>query len=185
MVKKILFGVGALVALFVIIVATRPSEFQIERSVEVNAPAQRAFGYVNDLREFNKWNPWAKLDPNMKTEFGGASSGVGATYAWEGNSQVGKGRQTIVESIPGKKVGMKLEFVEPMQATNDVVFVFAEPQAGRTRVTWRMNGTQNFVMKGMTMFMDMDQMVGDEFNKGLASLKTLAEADTQRADRPS
>jgi hypothetical protein len=185
MVKKILFGVAALVALFVIIVATRPSEFKIERSVEVNAPTQRAFGYVNDLREFNKWNPWAKLDPNMKTEFGGASSGVGATYAWEGNSQVGKGRQTIVESIPGKKVGMKLEFVEPMQATNDVVFVFEEPQAGRTRVTWRMNGTQNFVMKGMTMFMDMDKMVGDEFNKGLASLKTLAEADTQRADRPS
>ena len=185
MVKKILLGLAALIALLVIIVAMRPSEFTIERSIDLNAPAAQAFGYVNDLRQLEKWNPWAKLDPNMKTEFSGAASGVGAMYAWDGNSQVGKGRQTIVESVPGKKVGMKLEFFAPMQATNDVVFAFDERQAGTTRVTWRMSGTQNFMMKGMTMFMDMDTMVGDEFDKGLATLKTLAEADTQRSDRLS
>lgn len=184
MLKKIFLGVAALVAILVIAIAMRSPEFRVERSVEMNAPAETAFRYVNDPHQMQKWNPWAQLDPKMKTEFSGASSGVGAVYAWEGNSQVGKGRQTIVESVPGKKVAMKLEFFEPMQANNDVVFAFDE-NGGRTHVTWRMTGTQNFMMKGMSMFMNMDKMVGDEFTKGLATLKTLAEADTQHAERPS
>jgi hypothetical protein len=184
MFKRILLGIVALIALLAVVIATRPSHFTIERSVEIDAPAEVAFRYVNDPRELNKWNPWVKLDPNITTSLSGPPSGVGAVYEWEGNSQVGKGRQTIVESVPGKKVGIKLEFFEPMEGTNDVVFAFAEG-TGRTRVTWAMSGEQNFVMKGMSMFMDMDQMVGDEFNKGLASLKTLAETDARQPAPPS
>ena len=180
MVKKILLALAALVVILVIVIAMRPSEFTVERSMEINAPASAAFRYVNDPREAQKWNPWLKLDPNIKTQFSGAPSGVGAVYAWEGNSEVGKGRQTIVESVPAEKVAMKLEYFEPMEGTNDVVFAFNE-RAGTTRVTWSLSGRQNFFMKGMSMFMDMERMVGDEFTKGLTSLKALAEADSQAA----
>jgi uncharacterized protein YndB with AHSA1/START domain len=184
MLKKLLLGAVALPALLAIVIAMRPSEFTIRRSMRVNAPPGAAFHYANDPRQLQKWNPWAQLDPNMKSEFSGAPSGVGAVYTWEGNSQVGQGRQTIVESVPGEKVAMKLEFFEPMEATNDVLFLFDQSD-GATQVTWSMSGRQNFIMKGMSLIMDMDQMIGDEFTKGLTALKTLAEADTRRADRGS
>lgn len=180
MLKKILLAVAVLIVIFVIVVAMRPSAFSVERSIDINASAATTFPHVNDLREFEKWNPWVKLDPNIKTEVSDPPSGVGAVYTWEGNSQVGKGRQTIVESVPNKKVGMKLEFFEPMEGTNDVVFALAE-SPDTTRVTWRMSGDQNFFMKGMSMFMDMDRMIGDEFTKGLTSLKTIAEAEEQKS----
>jgi uncharacterized protein YndB with AHSA1/START domain len=184
MVKMILLGLAALVVILLVVIALRSPDFKVERSMAMNAPAATIFRYVNDPHHLEKWNPWARLDPNMKTEFSGPPSGVGSVYAWEGSSQVGKGRQTIVESVADKKVAIKLEFFKPMQATNDVVFALNE-NGGRTNVTWRMTGTQNFMMKGMSLFMNMDRMVGDEFTKGLDTLKTLAEADTQRADRPS
>jgi uncharacterized protein YndB with AHSA1/START domain len=184
MLKILLLGVAALIVILALVIAMRSPDFAVERSMEMNAPAATVFRYVNDPHQVEKWNPWMRLDPNVKSEISGASSGVGSVYTWEGSSQVGKGRQTIVESVPDKKVAIKLEFFKPMQATNDVVFALDE-NGGRTNLTWRMTGKQNFMMKGMSMFMNMDRMIGDEFTKGLTTLKTLAEADTQPADRSS
>jgi polyketide cyclase/dehydrase/lipid transport protein len=176
MLKKLLLGLVALIALFLIAVATRPGAFRIERSAQINAPAAVVFAQVNDFKHWDGWSPWAKLDPNMTKTIAGAPQGVGATYAWSGNNQVGEGRMTIIESKPNEKVGIKLEFLKPWQATNLATFLF-DARGPATQVTWVMEGTNNFMGKAVAMFMDMDAVIGKEFEKGLAQMKTLAEAE--------
>ncbi len=180
MFKKILLALVVLVGGFCAFVATRPSQFKVERSVTTTARAETTFAFVNDLRKWGDWSPWEKMDPSMKKTFGGAEAGVGATYAWQGNDEVGKGQMTITGSEPGK-ISIKLEFFEPWAATNTTVFTFA-PAGDATRVTWSMEGENNFVGKAASLFLDMDGMIGGDFEKGLAALKGLAEAEQKKAD---
>jgi hypothetical protein len=144
------------------------------------APPQNAFALVNDFHAWAAWSPWEKMDPDMKKTFGGAPSGAGATYAWTGNKQVGEGKMTIEKTSPPSLVGIKLEFFKPFAATNQATFTFT-PSGEGTKVTWAMDGENNFVGKAFSMFMDMDKMVGADFEKGLAAMKTLAES----APKPS
>ncbi len=179
MVKKILIGVVAALALCVvgilIAASTQPEDFTVKRSTEIKAPAVKAHALVADLHAWDKWSPREKLDPAMKKTFSGAASGVGAVYEWTGNKDVGKGRMTITAVDPGKNVKIKLEFLEPWTATSDTEFTFAE--AGETtKVEWTMSGKNTGVMaKTMSMMMNMDAMIGTDFEKGLAALKALAE----------
>jgi hypothetical protein len=175
MVRKILIGIAAIVVLFILLVSTRPSTFHIERSLAMSAPPQTAFAQVNDFHAWSAWSPWEKMDPQMKKTFDGASSGVGAVYAWTGNDKVGEGKMTIEKSTVPSLVGIKLEFFKPFAATNTATFTFAPASEG-TKVTWAMDGENNFVGKAFSMFMDMDKMVGADFERGLASMKTLAES---------
>jgi uncharacterized protein YndB with AHSA1/START domain len=174
MVKKILLALAAALVVFLAFVATRPPTFHVERSITLAAPPERAFAQVNDFHAWAAWSPWDKLDPQMKRTFEGAPAGVGASYSWVGNKQVGEGRMTIEKSEPARLVSIKLEFIKPFEATNTATFAFAPDGAG-TKVTWSMDGNNNFVGKLFSVFMDMDKMVGGDFERGLASMKTIAE----------
>jgi uncharacterized protein YndB with AHSA1/START domain len=172
--SKILIGLAALVVVFVAVVAMQPSEFRVVRSATIAAPAPVVFAAVNDFRQWEAWSPWAKLDPAMKKTYTGAPAGTGAVYAWSGNGEVGEGRTTITESRPGDLVRIKLEFARPFAVTNDVEFTF-KPDGDRTAVTWSMTGRNGFMAKAAGIFMDMDKMVGGQFESGLAQLKAVAE----------
>jgi hypothetical protein len=169
-----------LIALLLIIggvaafVASRPSEFRIERATTIAAPGALVFEELNDFRRWAAWSPWEKLDPAMKREYAGPPAGVGATYHWVGNDEVGEGRMTITESAPAR-VGIRLEFIAPMQATNDVTFELG-PAAGGTDVTWAMTGHNDFMAKAAGLFMDIDALVGADFARGLADLTQVVEA---------
>lgn len=181
--QRILIGLGVvatLILLFVIVVATRPSEFRISRSTAIAAPPEIVFEQVNNLRNWDGWSPWAKLDPNAKHSFDGPEEGEGAAFLWSGNDKIGEGDMKIVESEPPKLVRMKLHFVRPMEDTCDTEFTF-QPQGKETKITWTMSGKQNFVGKAICMFMNMDKMVGDQFNEGLGSMKQIAEAKAKAA----
>jgi len=174
MVLRILIGIAAVIAVFLAVVATRPSEFHIERSITMAAPRDTAFAQVDDFHAWSAWSPWEKLDPTMKRTFEGSPAGRGAGYSWAGNDKVGEGRMTIQESEKPSKIVIKLEFIKPWTATNQATFSFV-PAAEGTKVTWAMDGQNNFMAKGVSLFMDMDKLVGSDFEKGLASLKTAAE----------
>jgi hypothetical protein len=176
--KKVAIGVGAVVVVFVVVVVTRPSEFRVERSTGISAPPEVVFDLINDFHAWSGWSPWEKLDPEMKRTFSGAESGVGATYAWTGNDQVGSGEMTITESQSPSAVGIALRFKEPWEAENATRFEIV-PKGGQVKVSWEMKGQSDFVGKAMGMFMDMDALVGRDFEKGLASMKALAEAKAE------
>lgn len=179
MLKKTLLGVAAAIVLvvlvFIIVVAMKPSDFRVTRSAKMAAPPASVFAQVNDYHNWDAWSPWAKLDPDAKVSFDGPTSGVGAKFSWSGNDKVGEGRQEIIESRPDELIRIKLDFTRPMQDTSTTEFVF-KPVGDQTEVTWSMFGKTNFIGKAMCMFMDMDKMVGGDFEKGLASLKTIVEA---------
>ena len=178
MLKKILIGVAGVLVLFVAVVATRPSTYHVERKLEVAAPADLVFGVLNDLHQFAGvfvlfGSPLEQQDPNMQKTFAGPAAGVGQSFAWSGK-EAGKGRMTIEESVPGRKVGMKLEFVKPMASTATCALTIAGTPTG-SFVTWSMDGNHNFLGKAFGLFMDMDNMLGSDIEKGLAQLKTVAE----------
>ena len=135
--------------------------FHVERSLSMNAPPEAAFAQVNDFHAWHAWSPWEKMDPAMKRTFDGAPAGVGAKYAWVGNKDVGEGRMTIEESSPSK-IAIKLEFLKPFEATNTATFTFTKTPEG-SKTTWAMDGNNNFFSKAMSLFMNMDKMIGPDF----------------------
>jgi len=175
MLKIILLAIAAAIVVFVIVVAMQPDEFRVSRSAIIAAPAAKVYAQVNELRKWEAWNPWGKLDPAAKMTYDGPPAGIGASYHWAGNNEVGVGRLTIVESRANEYIRMKLEFMKPFTATNTGEFTF-RPEGGGTAVTWSMNGHKNFIAKTMHLFFDMDEMVGGQFAKGLADLKAIAES---------
>jgi hypothetical protein len=175
MLKKILIALAVIVVVFVAIVALQPSEFRVARSMTIAAPAQVVFAQVNDFHNWTAWSPWAKLDPAMKQTYEGAPAGIGAVYTWAGNKEVGEGRMTIIESRPSDLIRIKLEFFKPFAGTSITEFTF-KPEGNQTAVTWSMSGKNNFMAKAFHLFMNMDKMIGDDFDKGLANLKSVAEA---------
>jgi Polyketide cyclase / dehydrase and lipid transport len=174
MLKKILIGLGAALALLLIVIAMQPATFHVERSITMAASPEAAFAQVNDFHAWSAWSPWEKLDPTMKRSYDGAPAGVGAKYAWVGNKEVGEGRMTIEQSEPGK-IAIKLEFLKPFAATNSATFTFAKTPEGN-KTTWAMDGNNNFISKAFHLVMDMDKMIGPDFERGLAGIKTAAEA---------
>jgi len=175
MFKKSLIALAAIVVVFVAVVAMQPSEFRIARTATISAPAPAVFAQVNDFHNWEKWSPWEKLDPAMKKNYEGAAAGTGAIYSWVGNNEVGEGRMTITESRPHDLIGIKLEFLKPFAATNTTEFTF-KTEGDQTAVTWSMFGKNNFMSKAFGLFMNMDKMVGGDFEKGLAQMKAVAEA---------
>ena len=175
MALKILVGIGVVVAGLATFVALRPSEYRVARRTTIAAPPSAVFAQVNDFHHWGAWNPWAKIDPAMQQRYEGSAAGVGAVYAWEGNKEVGEGRMTIVESRPHDRIRIKLEFLKPFAATSLAEFTF-RPDGDRTDVAWSMTGDVNFVAKVVHLFMDMDKMIGGNFEKGLAAMKSVVEA---------
>lgn len=184
MLKKVLIAIAAIIVIFLIIVAFQPGDFRVQRSATINAPADVVFAQVNDFHKWEAWSPWVKLDPNAKNTFEGPASGVGAKFGWKGNDKVGEGRMTILDSTPPTLVRIKLEFIEPFPATDTSEFTF-KPEGDKTAVTWAMYGPKNFMSKMFCMFMDMDKMVGGDFEKGLAQMKETAETEAAKGKAPS
>jgi hypothetical protein len=175
MLKKILLVVAALVVVLLVVVATRPATYRIERSLVVGAPPETIFGHLADFHRWDAWSPWAKLDPAIKTTFQGRDGAVGASYAWTGNDKVGQGSMTIASASPPGRLVINLEFLAPFKSSCLTTFDLGPDPKG-TRVTWIMEGRNDFLGKAMSIFMDMDRMVGGDFERGLAALKRVAEA---------
>jgi hypothetical protein len=162
------------IILFVIVVAMRPADFRIARTVTMAAPADKIFPHVNDFHRWQAWSPYDKRDPDMKRTYEGAPAGVGAVYGWNGDDNVGEGRSTIVESTEPQRILIKLEFFRPFKGTNQGEFTF-QPNGSGTAVTWALEGKYNFITKAMGLFMSMDKMIGGDFEQGLANLKAIVE----------
>lgn len=174
MLKIIAIVVAVLVAGLLVLAALKPDTFRVERKAVVKASPDQVRAQIADFRQWPAWSPWEKMDPGMKRTLGGAASGKGATYAWEGNSQVGKGRMEILEDTPSK-VQIQLDFLAPFEAHNMAEFTLAPVGADSTEVTWAMYGPSPFMTKVMQVFCSMDKMVGKDFEAGLANLKAVAE----------
>ena len=169
LIKKILVGLVAVIIVFLILVATRPADFRVERSATIAASPDALFEQVNDHRKFAVWNPWLKLDPNVKNTYSGPDSGVGAVCSWDGNNNIGAGSSTIIESKPGELVRQRMDWKRPMEGTSTVDFTF-KPEGDKTVVTWAMYGKNGFMGKAVSVFMDCDKMIGPKFEEGLAEL---------------
>jgi len=174
MLRKIALVVVLAIAVLLVFAATRPDTFRVERTARIEAPAEKIFPLIDDFHRWGAWSPYEKLDPGMKRSFGGAASGKGATYAWQGNGQAGAGRMEIVESAPSSKVAIQLDFIEPFEGHNMAEFTL-QPQGGATQVTWAMHGPSPYVARLMGIFFNMDRMIGKDFEAGLANLKAATE----------
>ncbi|WP_442753533.1 SRPBCC family protein [Methylocystis sp. JAN1] len=157
-------------------ISLQPNSFKIARSAIFDAPPDRIYPEINDFHNWEKWSPWARLDPDQKTTYGGSPLGAGSTLEWSGNNKVGAGRMTIKESSQNERVRIKIEFFKPMQAVNDVQFDLKPIGETKTEVVWAMSGRNEFMAKAMHAFMNMDKMVGGQFEQGLANLKAIVEA---------
>lgn len=179
MLKKIFLGVAVVLVVLCGLIAMQPSTYSVQRSATFKASPDITFALVNDFHRWGEWSPWDKLDPNQKTTFEGPAMGVGAKYGWSGNDQVGEGRMTIEESKANELVRIKLEFIRPFASTSPTTFTFS-PAAGGVQVTWKMDGQNDFMGKAFSLFMNMDAMLGKDFDNGLAAMGRIAEAETQK-----
>jgi uncharacterized protein YndB with AHSA1/START domain len=174
MVETAVILVIVLIGAVLVSASTRPDTFRVERSIRIDAPPERIFAHINDLTKWEAWSPWEKMDPTMKKTLSGAPQGKGAVCEWIGNNKVGHGRMEILESVPASRVRIKLDFFKPFEAHNQAEFALA-PSAGSTQVTWAMFGPQPYMAKVMSLLINCEQMVGPQFETGLANLKALTE----------
>ncbi len=175
MIRKILIVLVLALGIFLAVAATKPDTFSITRSATIQAPPTTVFALVNDFHKWEEWSPWAKLDPNAKNSFEGPAEGVGAVFGWSGNGDVGEGHMRITESKPAELIKLDLVFKRPMEGTSYTVFTF-KPEGAGTVVSWTMSGKNNFLSKMVSVVMNCDKMMGEWFEKGLASMKAKAEA---------
>lgn len=187
MVKKVLLVVAVVLLAGIGYLAFKgssmPDKLHIERSVVINAPADIVFKQVNNLKNWEKWNPWYELDPTQKLTYNDIPEGKGAMYGWEGNKNVGKGTMTIEDSRPNETVEIDLKFTEPFESNPDGGFDLSTVEGGATKVVWRydekINGLGTKMMyAAMGMSGNaMDEMLGKDFEKGLAKMKTISELE--------
>lgn len=170
----LLLCLGVALALLLAFAATRPGEFSVERRLRIAAPADRLWPLISELRAFNRWNPYERKDPLIQGAYSGAASGVGSRYDWD-SKQVGSGAMEITGQQLGRAVQMRLDFIKPFEAHNQVEFALHPTPDGATEVLWRMHGPANFLSKLMGVFVNMDKMCGDDFETGLQNLRQLAE----------
>ncbi len=173
MFKKIAIVVLVLVVAVLAYAATRPDRLHVERSATIQAPPEEIFPLISDFRRWASWSPYETRDPAMKKTYGGAAQGKGAVYEWEGNSEVGQGRMEITDADPSR-ITIKLDFIKPLEGHNVADFALV-PQGGATNVTWSMDGPSPYIGKLIGVFMNMDRMIGSDFEAGLANLKAIAE----------
>jgi uncharacterized protein YndB with AHSA1/START domain len=172
--KRLVIGLALLIAAFATVIWFQPDDYRLTRQTVIAAPAAAVFAQVNDLRKWDDWSPWAKLDPSAKVTFSGPQSGVGASFEWDGNDKVGAGTMAITESKPNDRIATRTDFTRPFEGTSNSDFVFSEA-GGQTNVIWSMFGKQNFIGKAMCLFVSMERMLGPDFEKGLAQLKAAVE----------
>lgn len=174
MATSIVTIIALLIAGVLIFAATKPDVFQVERKAVIQTPPEKVFALINDFSQWTAWSPWEKKDPGMKRTFSATTGGKGATYAWHGNKEVGKGSMEIIESVPPSKIRLRLDFEVPFEAHNVVTFTLVS-RHNTTEVSWLMEGPVPYFAKILHVFINMDKMCGRDFETGLANLKNLAE----------
>lgn len=174
MLKKIVLAIVIVVAGIALYAWTRPDTFSIERSIRIAAPPERVYPLIADFRQWRHWSPWERLDPDMQRMHEGPSSGAGARYSWKGNEQVGSGQMTITAAATPRLVDIDLQFIEPMASSSKTRFDIAAADGG-SNVRWTMTGDSPYFLKLMSVFVDLDTMLGKDFDTGLAQLRQLAE----------
>jgi uncharacterized protein YndB with AHSA1/START domain len=162
------------IAVVLILAATKPDAFSVQRAIAIRAPAEKIFPLINDFHQWGSWSPYENKDPAMKRSYSGASSGKGAVYGWEGNKNVGSGRMEILEASAPSRIVIKLDFFAPFEGHNTAEFTML-PQGDATTVTWLMHGPAPFMNRMMQVFMNLDHMVGKDFEVGLANMKRVTE----------
>jgi uncharacterized protein YndB with AHSA1/START domain len=172
--KIVLLLAAVAVAGVLVIAAAKPDTFRVQRTVSIKAPAEKIFPLVNDFTRWRAWSPYENKDPAMTRRLSGATAGKGAVYEWSGNKEVGRGRMEIADAAAPSRVVLKLDFLEPFEAHNVVQFTMT-PRGDATEVSWDMRGPTPYLAKILHVFIDMDRMVGRDFEAGLANLKALAE----------
>ncbi|MFC5741757.1 SRPBCC family protein [Dyella tabacisoli] len=171
---KLLTIVVALIIALLVYASTRPDTFRVQRTATIKAAPEKIFALINDFHAWSSWSPYEKLDPNMTRAIGGSASGQGAMYEWDGNKKAGKGRMEIIESSPSSKIAIKLDFIRPFEGHNTAEFTL-EPRDGGTQVTWSMYGPSPFMSKLIGIFMNLDTLIGKDFEAGLSNLKANTE----------
>jgi uncharacterized protein YndB with AHSA1/START domain len=174
MLKTIAIVVAVLITGVLVYAAAKPDTFRVVRTTAIKAPPEKIFPLINDLHAWGAWSPYEKKDPAMKRSYSGAQAGKGTIYEWDGNSNVGSGRMEIVDSSPPSRVAIKLDFAKPIEGHNIAEFTLT-PKDGATNVSWAMAGPAPFISKVIQVFIDFDKMIGDDFEAGLANLKSAAE----------
>ena len=174
MVLKIIIIIAIASAALLAFAATKPKTFYIQRSISIKAAPEKVFALVNDFHDWSRWAPQDKEDSSMTRTFSGAAHGKGAVSEWNSKGSAGRGRMAITESVPPTMISIKVDFVKPFEAHNINEFTF-EPAGTSTKVVWTMHGTNLYFMKVMSVFVNVDSMVGKHFESGLNNLKTLAE----------
>lgn len=175
MLKIILIAIPVVIVVLLLIIAMQPADFRVARTITIAAPPEAIFPNVNELKKWDAWSPWMKLDPEAKSTFEGPPAGTGAVMSWAGNKNVGEGKMTVIESRPPELVRLRLDFYKPMAGTSEAEFTF-KPGDNQTTVTWSMTGKNNFMAKAIHLFMNMDKMIGGQFEKGLTAMKSQVEA---------
>lgn len=170
-----LFVVVLLIVSVLAAAATKPDTFRVERSIAIKAPPAKIFDLIDDFHRWGEWSPYEDLDPTMKRTFGGAPSGVGATYAWEGDGKVGAGRMEIQESVPSSRIAIQLDFSRPFKSSNIAEFTLT-PRGEAIEVSWAMHGSSSFISRLMGLFFNLDKTIGEGFETGLTNMKEAAEA---------
>jgi len=174
MLKSIAIVVVVGIAAVLVFAATKRDDFRVQRSIVVKAAPDRILPLIADFHRWAEWSPYEKLDPAMKRVHAGAPQGVGAIYEWEGNSKAGAGRMEIKEVQAPSRVAIQLDFTKPVEGHNVAEFAL-EPRAGGTQVSWSMRGPSPYLMKLLGIFVNLDRMIGSDFETGLANLKAIAE----------
>jgi uncharacterized protein YndB with AHSA1/START domain len=162
------------IAIVLLIALTKPNTFAVQRAISIKAPAEKIFALINDFHQWGTWSPYENKDPAMKRTYSGANSGKGAVYAWDGNKNVGSGRMEILDTSVPSKIVIKLDFFKPFEGHNTAEFTML-PQGDATNLTWVMRGPAPFMSKVMQVFMNIDKMIGKDFEVGLANLKKITE----------
>jgi uncharacterized protein YndB with AHSA1/START domain len=172
--KKIALTIVVLICAVLVYAATKPDTLTVQRTATIKAPPEKIYPLITDFHSWSAWSPYEKMDPAMKKSYGGPATGKGATYAWQGNSKVGKGRMEIAEAAAPSRVAIDLHFLKPMKSDNTAEFTLV-PRGDSTTVTWAMRGPNPYIGKVFGVFVNMDHMIGRDFETGLANLKAIAE----------
>ena len=162
------------IAAILVLAATKPNTLRVQRAIDIKAPAEKIFPLISDFHQWRSWSPYETKDPAMKRTYNGTDSGKGAAYAWDGDKKVGSGRMEILEASAPQKIAIKLDFFTPFEGLNTAEFTML-PQGNGTHVTWVMYGPANFMSRLIQVFMNLDNMIGKDFEAGLANLKKLTE----------
>lgn len=176
MIKTICLILAVAAVGLLIFAATKPDTFEIRRTILVEAPPEKVYAVLEDFDRAKEWSPYEQKDPNLKRERSGPAKGKGAIYRFQGNKDAGTGTIEVIDAVPPNRVTLRLDMTEPMAVSNRVDYIVA-PAAGasQSRVTWAMSGAMPYIAKVFSIFLDMDKIVGKDFEQGLANLKAVVE----------